>query len=954
MTRNNGYKNRQIKSKGGGRTHKKPFEVRWATVTAEEARGDRVEISAARSATKIPWKSLDLTAGQHASLESMYESSSLGSPGTEIEDHTFSAVNDIQQNEAISRLTAHGLNETALEDVTCRWSVKWAATYGSGEHAGCRTLYQCDCGREHTQFGSKKRHTAYNFSGCLAHAEVTILVKSGRIQRIHGYFHHNDECKQAVISRMPPIPLHPSVYSVALKQLHEGASLTAIQARNRELFRAQAYPGQPSHEDFHSSQYRWIMKGYDTRALYRQYNRMIGVDTQKKPHINIDEWLDPKSSHYNPILAEAVFHYSARAALNQRFEVCVATQEMKEAAWKHGYQSQIMLDGTFGICDSKLLLFILMAVDEKGKGVPFAFLLFSAPSGNKQTSSGYDTEILTKLLQKWRADLEKLKGRSFEVLVAVTDTDLKERGALLVVFPGVLLLICKFHIRQSWRNYRNKVLKGQSPLLMQTKARLKRVEDELIQTTEFSKAKALLHKEREILTVMKVDSETTSAGERGLLHVEYLDSYWCSESLWQSWADFGRRMASLRLKCTFEGVLPTTNHLESFNGLLKRKHLQRWQRGGRRLRIDMLLQILVLKVLPSIFEQRHLEAMEDQRWIARIQALPGGDEIIKGRTSTVILGPVVAYLVADQQRDQAATLLLQQGCLSAPAQYPQGIYFNCYSSLRSQHEANPIMYQVQLFYWGSASCTCSDFVHRGGACKHIRAALLRMNFIRQSGSDFPLIQLPRSETEAQLRQLSCMETSRKVSMLDDAPIAQAAASITDLLNEVPEAYIEGDLDEFVSGSQELANIECEDDAESVATDAEDELDFTIIKSSKEALDAQSLARFTHEARTAAPKLGDLAAILPDHEVNMSYDQLNDLFTFRETLALLLHKVDRMLPSNHASKKSQPDLTLEDKENVPLVIGPSQRSRAVIVPERQALLPPSPEKSQKRKQSYSFH
>ncbi|KIJ24037.1 hypothetical protein M422DRAFT_275275 [Sphaerobolus stellatus SS14] len=48
---------------------------------------------------------------------------------------------------------------------------------------------------------------------------------------------------------------------------------------------------------------------------------------------------------------------------------------------------------------------------------------------------------------------------------------------------------------------------------MQTKARLKCVEDELIQTTEFLKAKALLHKEWEILTVMKADLETTSAGQ---------------------------------------------------------------------------------------------------------------------------------------------------------------------------------------------------------------------------------------------------------------------------------------------------------------------------------------------------------------------------------------------------------------------------------------------------------
>ena len=33
----------------------------------------------------------------------------------------------------------------------------------------------------------------------------------------------------------------------------------------------------------------------------------------------------------------------------------IAMDEMKAAAWKYGSQSQIMLDGTFGICDKRLL-----------------------------------------------------------------------------------------------------------------------------------------------------------------------------------------------------------------------------------------------------------------------------------------------------------------------------------------------------------------------------------------------------------------------------------------------------------------------------------------------------------------------------------------------------------------------------------------------------------------------
>ena len=157
--------------------------------------------------------------------------------------------------------------------------------------------------------------------------------------------------------------------------------------------------------DLHTSQYCWIMKPYDSRTLYRQYNILISVDTMTREEININEWVNPNSPKYNKTLADAVFHYTPRAAANEQFEICTATSEMKDVAWKFGHNSQIMLDGTFGVCTRKLLLFITVGIDDKGRGVPLAFMLFSAPSGNKQTSSGYDSGILACLLCK-RAALE--------------------------------------------------------------------------------------------------------------------------------------------------------------------------------------------------------------------------------------------------------------------------------------------------------------------------------------------------------------------------------------------------------------------------------------------------------------------------------------------------------------------------------------------------------------------
>ena len=430
-----------------------------------------------------------------------------------------------------------------------------------------------DCGYDHRSAGHKTRHNPVDFTGCLAHAEITYLLSTQRILRIRGYFCHNKGCQEALIARFPVMPLHPSVYEIALQQLKEGGTLTDIQERNRKMVMSRLYRDQPI--DLVKSPYRWHIQSKDTRSLYRQFNRLQGIKVSEQAHLNIDEWLNPSSPQYDQTLRDAIFHYSPRAAKGERFEVCIATPEMKEAAWKYGHKSQIILDGTFGVCDKKILLFIVMGVDESKKGVPLAFLLFSAPSGNRHTAAGYNTEVIAKLMGEWKNSLGVRNGKTFEAWVAITDTDLMERGALLIVFPRIWLLICKFHIRQSWRNHRNKELKGDSPLHIDVKNRLRRVEERLIHTTSIDDARRIIADEVDVLEEIKKRGHVTIA-EKGQKHLkDYLLGYWCTESLWCSWSDYGRIAAARILNCPLDGVLPTTNHLESFNGVLKRKHLRR-------------------------------------------------------------------------------------------------------------------------------------------------------------------------------------------------------------------------------------------------------------------------------------------------------------------------------------------------------------------------------------------
>ncbi|KAJ7870235.1 hypothetical protein B0H13DRAFT_2556439 [Mycena leptocephala] len=141
-------------------------------------------------------------------------------------------------------------------------------------------------------------------TSCLAHAEITIC--GNNILRICGHLDHNQRCQKAEFCRIPPIPVHPSVYTIAFAQLLDGTTFSDIRQKNRDLFKAKAYKDSAANLD--SCPYRWILTHNDSRSLYRQYNRMKGVTITQASKINVDDWLDPTSDKFNPTLAHAIRH----------------------------------------------------------------------------------------------------------------------------------------------------------------------------------------------------------------------------------------------------------------------------------------------------------------------------------------------------------------------------------------------------------------------------------------------------------------------------------------------------------------------------------------------------------------------------------------------------------------------------------------------------------------------
>ncbi|KAF8601407.1 hypothetical protein BDV93DRAFT_408933, partial [Ceratobasidium sp. AG-I] len=623
------------------------------------------------------------------------------------------------QTEAKDLLYAHLLDKDSLARVTSKWTCVWS---NEGSTRVQRVLYQCYCGKQNN---TAKRLMPYPFTGCMAHVDIARERATEDILRVHGYLTHNNECQESGLERQPGTPVHPSVLELAIQMLQNGYTMDAVRQRNRQLYDMEAYRDQSNK----ILQYRYLIKPSDGRTVYRQYLMLQGVNVNRPAHMNIHNWLTSSSAYYKPTLAEAIFHYAARTTKETRLEVCIATPEMNTAAWHYGNGKQILMDGTFGICDRRILLFIVMGIDNENHGVPLAFLLFSAPGGNQATHAGYDAAILTKLLTAWK---NSLSADRFTPAVATTDTDLKERRALLVVWPNIHLTLCRFHLKQAWLNNRKKHLGTGSETHQSIYERVQRLEVGIIEATSWSCASMLIRTEQIELEEMTEDSRWKSSAQKALKHVSYLSRTWMREELWVSLSDYGRSIAALKTGLAPLDIASTTNHLESFNGVLKTGLIAKAAHGHRLLRCDVLLVLLIKEIIPSIFQRRRVQAKEDALMEATLATAPGGVKFLAHRRARKASQIPVAYLSPDERRDHEAKHLEDKNFVSDPEIQDIGLLFTCYSAQSPAPGLQWLHYEIWIGFDWQAHCSCPDFQQRGGACKHMRAALLRVKALQDT------------------------------------------------------------------------------------------------------------------------------------------------------------------------------------------------------------------------------
>ncbi|KIJ41571.1 hypothetical protein M422DRAFT_780303 [Sphaerobolus stellatus SS14] len=810
------------------------------------------------------------------------------------------------------------LKEKDLKDLGNRWSKRWSTKNGQGHNQKERVLLQCQCGSSsearkarddakkakqglpvNTQNWSRKM--PYDFTGCLAHIDVMYSQTSSCILHIAGIIVHDESCDNQEMQCLPPIPLHPHVWKIALKQIHEGASITAIRSNNRHLYESQLYEGQKG-LDPEMANVRYLFLPQDSSRLYRMQARTQGVDLLQPPEINVDGWLDPQSPQYKPELVQAIFHYKARRQPSDRFKICIHTEDMKAAAWKYVHGGQLILDGTFGICDSRLLLFIGMGIDEKRHGVPVVLFLFSAPTGSQATHAGYDTDILTELLRSWVLELGKginSKKTAFCPKVAITDTNTKERGALVAVWPSIWLLLCKFHTRMCWANKRKTLIKmGNSVdyFKEQIMARLRVLDRSLIMTEEYPMACKLVEEEWNYLTIMSTNPNTSASAKNGLTYLKYLTTTWLVEPLWKSWSQHGRNEAAKILGVPIKNVAPTTNHLESFNGVLKKKYIRSFQKGRHRIRFDLLVFLLVTRVLPGIFQQRKAESQYydwlSQRFVQNV----GGRDLVQERDSrlqeknsqhqSVTQSPFeFTWWIPDGQtngEDGVAHIIKNKRIGNIRWLGPYTITASCASSLEDMRLVEHKRYTLLMNYYGWATCSCPAFENNGYACKHLwafRFAVTHMKtpyaFIfpdsqEQAQQIFTTLFIPATGT-------SIPNRTEPPKMVDSPSLPpplsnDTAQGVNEIVETFGEEEVLEDLDESANPTGEEVLIE----------------QITVEGESKVAINHQRTARLSHEVLSVLPKLYSIHSVLKEVDPSSlgTIPDLQEFFNLSQTIGNL--------------------------------------------------------------------
>ena len=427
------------------------------------------------------------------------------------------------------------------------------------------------------------------------------------IDEISGMLDHSPACQQLIeMSKNPIIPLHPDLREHTLSLLR---SLTPI-SHVRLLCRTWATKRWGDNPG--DAQYRFTLTEYESTSLYHTLRREDGIPENSKALDNLDRWFrknDPKPP--SSVLTQSCLNYQPLGpGISDRLVIILSTARQQEMAWKFGHKRQMLMDGTFGVCSTCVLVFFLMVIDDRNVGVPVATIMFTPKKDAKAGHASYDRPLLSELLKRWKVQMgTNVHGEEFDMRVGNTDNDTHERFALQQNWTLIFLLLCMFHSWQAWRNGLNRNLgcvpKGDARKAVRSHLG-KFLMRQLKEITDYSEAIDAYNQELAYFRSLGTRGNNAidmKKSQGGLAFLAYFKTYLNLRSFWMSWSKAGAVEAARILDIPVKDVPRTTNHLESFNGRIKQKYFTAYQRSGRLPRLDVWVMIMVTQVMVDFFNE---------------------------------------------------------------------------------------------------------------------------------------------------------------------------------------------------------------------------------------------------------------------------------------------------------------------------------------------------------------
>ncbi|RIB05599.1 hypothetical protein C2G38_2219250 [Gigaspora rosea] len=542
-----------------------------------------------------------------------------------------------QQEEANQFLRSHMLSDYNANS-TNSTNPKWVIRNKYNDNSNIRKiLYQCSCGIFNQNSKAKNTEESghnFEFLECLAFAEIIINKSTNLYEKVIGYFEHANGCVQSdktvqqlvktisnynytIITRTPSLvtsPVKSNVSGSLILQLHP-----MIKEITSDLLKSYV-------------PIKWVLKD-NQKFVYSGCNGMVILDNSRLlvNHSDISSIMNEmQKGDSNSLIRNSCFHYQPRTQENDRLEIGLSTLEQRDLAWTYGHQKLLIMDGTFAICDNRILLFALVVLD-------------------KDSCSFIDV-------------LGEKNSAKFFPKVVMTDINYREQQSVHQVWPGAAVIYKFFHVNKEW----NKILKqflganGSQQIVSyrkEMKSYIRSVIQQISTMNETNHIKATVINAQKGLKsqfdgAYKTNSscQILSILEGGIKFFQYLLNNWCNLTI-LGWSQAGRTNAAKLLNIDVSSIPTTNNYIELIDNHLNKESLRQLQRRGTQLRVDVLVMYLVECVTPN-FMKRHkfqkqleenLKSLNGQNYVDQRYV-----ELLKANYKHLV------YMETDKKRDPEA------------------------------------------------------------------------------------------------------------------------------------------------------------------------------------------------------------------------------------------------------------------------------------------------------------